>query len=199
MTTSPSTRTAFTLATLVAVLALAACASSTNLNDVPVETRGGTTPAGMVTGTAAATSGSNATSASTTGATAPGASTVARIDTSAQAVANAAGRVVYFDFDSFVLADQYKPMVDAHAKALTGNRAKRLTVEGHTDERGGREYNLALGQKRAESVVRALTLLGARDEQIEAVSYGKESPTAQGNDEAAWAKNRRAELKDKTK
>ena len=69
-----------------------------------------------------------------------------------------------------------------------------MVVEGHTDERGGREYNLALGQKRAESVTKALALLGAADSQIEAVSFGKERPAAQGNDEAAWAKNRRAEL-----
>jgi peptidoglycan-associated lipoprotein len=70
-------------------------------------------------------------------------------------------------------------------------------VEGHTDERGGREYNLALGQKRAEAVARSLTLLGAADAQLEAVSFGEERPAVQGSDEAAWAKNRRAELKDR--
>jgi peptidoglycan-associated lipoprotein len=74
------------------------------------------------------------------------------------------------------------------------DRKKHLQVEGHTDERGGREYNLALGQKRAESVAKSLALLGAADTQIEAVSFGKERPAAQGGDEAAWAKNRRAEL-----
>ena len=72
-----------------------------------------------------------------------------------------------------------------------------MTVEGHTDERGGREYNLALGQKRAEAVVRSLTLLGATDSQLEAVSFGKERPSVTGSDESAWARNRRAELKDK--
>jgi peptidoglycan-associated lipoprotein len=80
---------------------------------------------------------------------------------------------------------------------LSTNRAKKLVVEGHTDERGGREYNLALGQKRAEAVLHTLTLLGASDGQLEAVSFGEERPAAQGSDESAWAKNRRAELKDR--
>jgi peptidoglycan-associated lipoprotein len=84
-----------------------------------------------------------------------------------------------------------------HAKALAANRAKRMVIEGHTDERGGREYNLALGQKRAEAVVRSLALLGADEKQLEAVSFGKERPAVEGSDEAAGAKNRRAELKDR--
>jgi peptidoglycan-associated lipoprotein len=104
-------------------------------------------------------------------------------------------RVVYFDFDSYVVKDEYRGIVDAHAKLLTGDRNKRISIEGHTDERGGREYNLALGQKRAEAVQRALVLLGASDKQIEAVSFGKERPAVSGSDEAAWAQNRRAELK----
>jgi peptidoglycan-associated lipoprotein len=70
-------------------------------------------------------------------------------------------------------------------------------VEGHTDERGGREYNLALGQKRADAVVKAMTLVGAPADRLEAVSFGKERPAVEGRDEASWAKNRRAELKDK--
>jgi peptidoglycan-associated lipoprotein len=108
------------------------------------------------------------------------------------------GRIVYFDFDSYSVRDDGRPVVEAHARLLTANRARKMTVEGHTDERGGREYNLALGQKRAEAVVRALTLLGATDAQLEAVSFGEERPSAQGSDEAAWAKNRRAELKDRS-
>jgi len=108
------------------------------------------------------------------------------------------GRIVYFDFDSYAVRDDGRPVVEAHARLLTANRARKMTVEGHTDERGGREYNLALGQKRAEAVVRALTLLGATDAQLEAVSFGEERPSAQGSDEAAWAKNRRAELKDRS-
>ena len=107
------------------------------------------------------------------------------------------GRVVYFDFDSFVVRDEFRGLIESHAKVLAAQRNKRLVVEGHTDERGGREYNLALGQKRAESVAKSLALLGASEAQIEAVSFGKERPMSEGHDEAAWAKNRRAELKDR--
>jgi peptidoglycan-associated lipoprotein len=105
--------------------------------------------------------------------------------------------VVYFDFDSFVVKDEFRPVVEGNAKTLTSDRKKRVMVEGHTDERGGREYNLALGQKRAEAVVKSLTLLGVQDGQVEAVSYGEERPAASGSDESSWAKNRRAELKDR--
>jgi peptidoglycan-associated lipoprotein len=111
--------------------------------------------------------------------------------------ANAQGNlphVVYFDFDSFVVKDEYRPTIDSHAKLLGADRKKKLAIEGHTDERGGREYNLALGQKRAEAVAKSLALLGATENQLEAVSFGKERPAVQGSDEAAWAKNRRAEL-----
>ena len=107
------------------------------------------------------------------------------------------GRVVYFDFDSFVVRDEFRSVVESHAKFLGANRAKRILVEGHTDERGGREYNLALGQKRAEAVQKSLQLLGVTENQVEAVSFGEERPAATGSDEAAWAKNRRAELKDR--
>ncbi len=109
----------------------------------------------------------------------------------------AAQRVVYFDFDSFVVKDEYRPVVDFAARYLNADRQRRVLVEGHTDDRGGREYNLALGQKRADAVVRSLQLLGAQDAQMEAVSYGEERPAAPGSSEAAWAKNRRAELKDR--
>jgi peptidoglycan-associated lipoprotein len=85
-------------------------------------------------------------------------------------------------------------VIDLNAKVLAANRAKRMAAEGHTDERGGREYNLALGQKRAEAVVRALVVSGAAENQLEAVSFGKERPAATGSDEAAYAKNRRVEL-----
>jgi peptidoglycan-associated lipoprotein len=113
--------------------------------------------------------------------------------------ASAAGaqRIVYFDFDSFVVKDEFRPVVEANAKRLAASRNQRITVEGHTDERGGREYNLALGQKRAEAVTKALALLGVAEGQMEAVSFGKERPAVQGSDEAAWAKNRRAEIKDR--
>jgi len=103
-------------------------------------------------------------------------------------------RVVYFDFDSFVVKEEFRTTIDLNAKLLANDRKKKIAVEGHTDERGGSEYNLALGQKRAEAVAKSLTLLGANDTQVEAVSFGKERPAVQGADESAWAKNRRAEL-----
>ncbi len=108
-----------------------------------------------------------------------------------------AQRVVYFDFDKFAIKDEFKGLVDTFAKYLVAAPAKRSVVEGHADERGGREYNLALGQKRAEAVLKSLTLLGASEKQLEAVSFGEERPAAAGHDEAAWSKNRRAELKDR--
>jgi peptidoglycan-associated lipoprotein len=115
----------------------------------------------------------------------------------AAAAVASARRVIYFDFDSFIIKDDFRPTIDVFAKALAADKARRLTVEGHTDERGGSEYNLALGQKRAEAVVKSLALLGASPQQVEAVSFGKERPADAGHDEAAWAKNRRAELKDR--
>jgi len=164
---------------LMAAFVLAGCSSVPLDNNVPVETRNPTTVGSLGAG------------ANPSGTTQSG---VTPVDlTKGGANANV-GRVVYFDFDSYVLKDEYRPVVDSVAKALAADRKKKVVVEGHTDERGGREYNLALGQKRAESVTKALALLGAADSQIEAVSFGKERPAAQGNDEAAWAKNRRAEL-----
>ncbi|MBW8843897.1 MAG: peptidoglycan-associated lipoprotein Pal [Burkholderiales bacterium] len=106
-------------------------------------------------------------------------------------------RVVYFDFDSDVVKEEYRGLVDLHAKRLINNKKLALNLEGHTDERGGREYNLALGQRRAEAVAKSLTLLGVGAAQVEAVSFGKERPAVQGSSEEAWAKNRRVELKDK--
>ena len=118
------------------------------------------------------------------------------VDQSAGADANAnVARVVYFDFDSYVVKDEFRPVVETNAKILTKSPAKKMMLEGHTDERGGREYNLALGQKRAEAVLKSLTLLGVKGEQLEAVSYGKERPADAGHTEEAWAKNRRVELK----
>ena len=106
-------------------------------------------------------------------------------------------RIVYFDFDSAVIRDDARAVIESHAKALTSDRTRRLTVEGHTDERGGREYNLALGQKRAEAVQRALVVLGASEAQLEAVSFGEERPAVPGASEEASARNRRVELKDR--
>lgn len=103
-------------------------------------------------------------------------------------------RSVYFDFDSFVVKEEYRPLVEAHARYLQQNRNARMTVQGNTDERGSREYNIALGQKRADSVKRMMMLLGATENQIETVSFGKEKPRNQGHDESAWAENRRDDI-----
>ena len=103
-------------------------------------------------------------------------------------------RIVYFDFDSYVVKPEFQGAIESHARYLAANKSRRMMLEGHTDERGGREYNLALGQRRAEAVRRALGLLGVTDSQVEAVSFGKEKPAASGLDEAAMSRNRRAEI-----
>lgn len=177
------------------MLVLAGC-ETTQLDEpaaAPVESR---TP---VAGAAGAAGG-------TPGAAAAGTpqSQVTTVDLAGQGAAGAASsvaapsqRIVYFDFDSFAIKNEFNAMLDGHARALAASRDKRLVVEGHTDERGSREYNLALGQKRAEAVVRSLALLGAGEQQLEAVSFGEERPAVPGSDEDAWSRNRRAELKDR--
>jgi peptidoglycan-associated lipoprotein len=104
-------------------------------------------------------------------------------------------RSVYFDYDSNAVKDEYRNLVQAHARYLADQRGKHVRIEGNCDERGSREYNLALGQRRAESVKRVMTVLGAPDASIETVSYGEEKPVAQGHDEQAWTQNRRADIK----
>jgi peptidoglycan-associated lipoprotein len=142
-------------------------------------------------------SGSTGTSSSSNNAASTVAPVVADADGGANAALSGLPRVIYFDFDSFVVKDEFRPVLDGYGKVLTTIRNKRLFIEGHTDERGGREYNLALGQKRAEAVVKSLTLLGVSADQVEAVSFGEERPAATGSTEEAWAKNRRAEFKDR--
>ncbi len=105
-----------------------------------------------------------------------------------------ATRLVYFDFDSAEIKGAGTDVVAAHAKYLASHPAIRVRLEGHTDERGSREYNIGLGERRAQSVRRALLLQGATDAQISTVSYGEERPVALGHDETAWAKNRRVEI-----
>jgi len=171
------------LAALAVAALLAGCGSSVDLKkDVPVESR---TPTATNPGGDKTAGGDK------------GQSAVKTVEVDKGGVMAPSGRVIYFDFDSYVIKDEFKPLIDGHAKALTAARGKRIVVEGHTDERGGREYNLALGQKRAEAVVKSLALLGVGDNQMEATSFGKERPAVPGSDEAAWAKNRRAELKDR--
>ena len=105
-----------------------------------------------------------------------------------------ANRSVYFDFDSYAVRADGKPVVENHSAYLTKNTQRKVLIQGNTDERGGTEYNLALGQKRAEAVRKAMAALGVSDGQMEAVSLGKEKPKATGHDEAAWAENRRADI-----
>jgi peptidoglycan-associated lipoprotein len=100
-------------------------------------------------------------------------------------------RSVYFEFDSYAVRDDYKPLIDAHARYLQGDKNGRMTIQGNTDERGSREYNIALGQRRADAVKKMMMLLGATDSQIETVSFGKEKPHNPGHDEGAWTENRR--------
>ena len=103
-------------------------------------------------------------------------------------------RSVYFDYDSFEIKPEFKDLVAAHAKFLNENRQFRVLVQGNTDERGSREYNIALGQKRADAVKKTLTLLGVREDQVESVSLGEEKPKNPGQNDAAWAENRRGDM-----
>jgi peptidoglycan-associated lipoprotein len=105
-----------------------------------------------------------------------------------------AKRSIYFDLDSYTVKGEFQPVIENHAKYLQANRTRKIIIQGNTDERGGAEYNLALGQKRAEAVRKSLSLLGVPEAQMEAVSLGKEKPKALGSDEAAWAENRRADI-----
>ncbi|MDH4190983.1 MAG: peptidoglycan-associated lipoprotein Pal [Betaproteobacteria bacterium] len=103
-------------------------------------------------------------------------------------------RSVFYEFDVYNIKDEYKALVEAHARYLSANPGVKLIVQGHADERGTREYNLALGQRRADGLRRAMVLLGAREGQVDTVSFGEEKPRAQGHDEPSWAQNRRGDL-----
>ncbi len=105
-----------------------------------------------------------------------------------------AQRSIYFDLDSYEVKGDYKDLVAAHAKYLVGKPGFKMLIQGNTDERGSREYNLALGQKRAEAIKRSLTLLGAKEDQLESVSLGEEKPKNPGHDDSAWAENRRGDM-----
>ena len=105
-----------------------------------------------------------------------------------------AKRSVYFDYDSYVVREDGRPIVESHASYLNKNKGRKILIQGNTDERGGTEYNLALGQKRAEAVRKSMATLGVAEGQMEAVSLGEEKPKAMGSGEAAWAENRRADI-----
>jgi peptidoglycan-associated lipoprotein len=163
---------------LSSALLISACSSPVKLDDkAAVEDRsGGTTP------------GADARSVNTINATR------SNMDPLNDPQGVLAKRSVYFDLDSYVVKDEFKPVVEAHARYLNAHKDRHIVIQGNTDERGGREYNLALGQKRAEAVRRAMSLLGVQENQMEAVSFGKEKPKALGSDEAAYAENRRADI-----
>ena len=105
-----------------------------------------------------------------------------------------AKRSVYFDYDSYVVRDDGKQVVESHSSYLNKNKGRKILIQGNTAERGGTEYNLALGQKRAEAVRKSMASLGVAESQMEAVSLGEEKPKAMGSGEAAWAENRRADI-----
>jgi peptidoglycan-associated lipoprotein len=105
-----------------------------------------------------------------------------------------ANRSIYFDYDSYEVKDTYRSLVEAHSKYLLANKSRKILIQGNTDERGGSEYNLALGQRRADSVKKLMTAIGVPEASIESVSLGKEKPKVQGSNEEAWAENRRADL-----
>lgn len=167
-----------TLSSVALAVTLVACGSNVKLNDAPVEDKSGVLSPAV---------DPNASSRGV----AP-----IQIDATDLSTAGPANttKVIYFDFDSFAIKPEFQNAIDAHAKYMAANKTRKMAIEGHTDERGGREYNLALGQKRAEAVRRALGLLGVTDAQVEAVSFGKEKPAASGGSEDAMAKNRRAEI-----
>ncbi len=103
-------------------------------------------------------------------------------------------RSVYFEYDKFDIKDEYRPLVEAHAKFLRENRTAKMLIQGNADERGSREYNVGLGQRRSDSLKKMLTLLGAREDQIESVSLGEEKPSCTEHNEECWAKNRRDDM-----
>lgn len=174
----------FLLSLGLAVL-LSACASGVKLNDVPVEDKSGAAV-------------SNSTEIKPAAVSNEAQSAVAPVNTvtSDNLAAGPSGvaKVIYFDYDSFTVKDEFKNTIEAHAQFLKANPKAKVSLEGHTDERGGREYNLALGQKRSDAVRQSLSLLGVSAAQVESVSFGEEKPAVQGNDEAAYSKNRRAEF-----
>lgn len=161
---------------------LAGCGSTVKLDTVPVEDKVGVTvepPASQAADHAMPKGGVTAVDIGKSASLAP---------------LPVGARVVYFDHDSYVIKPEFLPLIEEQARYLKAEKGRKAAIEGHTDERGGREYNLALGQKRAEAVRSALGYLGVSDSQVEAVSFGKEKPLIQGDDEAAMSRNRRAEI-----
>ncbi|MCE2782237.1 OmpA family protein [Limnohabitans sp.] len=177
---------------VVVCAVLSGCASGVKLDDVPVEDKAATSagaPSSSTTGVAVQGIGAGQGGAQTSmptvmvDAKAPGQGPVG------------VAHVVFFDYDSFVIRAEARPVIASHAQFLQANKQRKASLEGHTDDRGGREYNLALGQKRADAVRQALSLLGVPESQLEAVSFGKEKLLSEGGSDIDQAKNRRVEIR----
>jgi len=167
------------IAPLLLTLLLAACSSTPDAPEqggAPVESRNGTSGPSVATVTAGG----------------PDSRGLPAVLTDPKSILSK--RSVYFDYDKYDVKAEYKDLVTAHARFLADNRQFKMLVQGNTDERGSREYNLALGQKRADAVKKMLTLLGAREEQVESVSLGEEKPKNEGQNDNAWAENRRGDM-----
>lgn len=171
---------------VLVALTLSAC-GTTGGTQATVEDRAGSGTAGTAQGTETTGVGSSSVAGSATGDQYSG-------DPRKDPASLLSKRSVYFDFDSFVVKNEYRPMIEAHAGYLKSKRDTHVILQGNTDERGSREYNLALGQKRAEAVRKALAVLGVSDAQMEAVSFGEEKPRDTAHTEAAYAENRRTDV-----
>lgn len=171
---------------------LVGCASGVKLDDIPVEDKSAT-----AVGERAAPGsgvGVQGIGAGTGGAQSSMPTVMVANKASGQGPVGVA-HVVFFDYDSFAIRAEARPVIASHAQFLQANKQRKASLEGHTDDRGGREYNLALGQKRADAVRQALSLLGVPESQLEAVSFGKEKLLSEGGSEMDQAKNRRVEIR----
>jgi len=167
---------------IVSVSFLAACAGTTDT----------TKDDSMAAGSGSGSGSSSSSDSATTSATGSGSTWSGHaLDDPDSLLAK---RTVYFDFDDSVILDEDRPILEAHAQYLSENPGATVTLEGHTDERGTREYNLALGEQRAVSVRQFMSLVGASGQQVRTVSYGEERPASLGHNEEAWAQNRRVEI-----
>jgi peptidoglycan-associated lipoprotein len=187
-------------AALVALMMLLSACSTVKLDEAaPIESR--------KSSSSSSTDASRSNTASVPSSSSDTSSSKADANANANATGNAnandplndpssvlAKRSIYFDVDSYVVKDEFNAVIDAHGKYLASRPDRKVLIQGNTDERGGSEYNLALGQKRADAVRRALALKGVPDSQMEAVSFGKEKPKAMGSNEEAWKENRRADI-----
>ncbi len=165
----------------VAVL-LSACASKDPVKEAKVEER---TPVATTTTT---------TTPSTQGTQGQQSGTAKAVDPLKDPNSPLSKRVVYFDYDKDAVKPEYASLVQAHASYMAQNRSRKVRLEGHADERGSREYNMALGQRRADAVRKATAVLGVGNERMETISFGEDKPKSTGHDEAAWAQNRRVEI-----